>query len=465
VLGATVKPTKRHAKLLKWAARELAKRLPRTDQLPLEEVPELYGGAKKLRYQFALETVLRRGLHRADAFLKMFVKMEKLPYNTAKPNPDPRAIQFRSFEYGILLKSYVYHIEEKVKTFVGSGPFPPTRLIGKGLNMTERAMLLVEKLARFTSPVVLSLDISRFDKNYSVAHLEAEHIVYKTSNPSPELNRLLDWQIHNKGFSSTGIRYSKKGGRASGDMTTALGNCIGMILSVVVAMRRFKGVWDLFDDGDDCLVIVEAAKLERAKLLLVREFSFLGMPLKVEGIAHTIEDVEWCQSRPIEYQPGQYKFVRNPQKVLSVALAGTKYFYQPTVRPSLVYTIGLCELILNRGVPILQEWALALMRNAGTEKILSTIGPDSSMMARTLRELRAHNLKMLAKVDPLPISEVSRLSYANAFGVDPLEQEHMEAFFRNWKFDLYGDTDEPTIEVGKWYQPFDEACPECHLVV
>ena len=155
----------------------------------------------------------------------------------------------------------------------------------------------------FNAPVVVSLDASRFDQHVSKELLEIEHSIYMHMCPSGELRRLLQWQLHNKGVSSQGIRYHTRGKRMSGDMNTALGNCILMILMVSAFMDGRK--YDMLDDGDDGLLIVEED--EYAWVCQNAEPAFLnfGMEIKVENVARSLEEVEWCQSNPIEYEPGK----------------------------------------------------------------------------------------------------------------------------------------------------------------
>lgn len=65
----------------------------------------------------------------------------------------------------------------------------------------------------------------------SVQALKWEHSIYNAMFRSDELAELLGWQLTNKGFARTTdglIKYEVKGCRMSGDMNTALGNCMIM---------------------------------------------------------------------------------------------------------------------------------------------------------------------------------------------------------------------------------------------
>jgi hypothetical protein len=303
-------------------------------------------------------------------------------------------------------------------------------------------------MEKFDDPRVISLDASRFDLHVHRSLLLIEHGIYLAMNGDPELAMLLSWQLDNKGRTSLGIKYKCKGRRMSGDMNTALGNCILMIIMVATFMRGKK--YDILDDGDDCLLIVEAGLLGWVLENAHKEFLAYGMEIKIENVATKLEEIEWCQCKPIRVSPDTVKFVRNPHKVLSTALGGTKYFVQEGARRKLVNTIGMAELILNLGVPVLQEYALALMRNASTTKTLK-LNELESYFHRLKRELQAMNMRQLARVRPAPIQHEARMSFALAFGIPPSEQIVLEEFFKRWVF-IFNTTEllTPEGDVVQW---------------
>ncbi len=447
VLGATPQPTAEGLAALHKQRRRITRVMPNVMPQELYDMPYSYGGAKRNRYIRAADQLLEEGLKRKDGDVEMFVKFEKLN-SVAKSNPDPRAIQFRKPKYCVAVAQYLKPIEHLVYQMRGDGTYlPGSRVIGKGLSQVERAKLLKFKLGGFVNPRVLSLDASRFDKHVSDKLLEVEHAFYLDLCPNDEFRRLLSWQLVNHGKTTRGIRYVARGRRMSGDMNTALGNCILMILMVSAFMDGKK--YDILDDGDDCLLIVEEELLQWVRDHIFDAFLQFGMQVKVEGVASCLEQVEWCQSRPIEYEVGKHKFVRDPAKVLSCALGGTKYT-EPGARPRLVNTIGMAELVLNLGVPVLQEYAIALMRNSGTKQhlVLDEVDP---MYFRVFRELRAFGLRHLQRIDPRPVTTEARLSFAAAFGWSVELQIEIEEFLKGWSFNLSGDdilTED--IDVSSW---------------
>lgn len=456
VLGAVPQPSREGLSKLRKQARRLGHLLPRVVQDDWYVMPNMYAGGKRQRYMMATDRVLSRGLTQKDAQVKMFVKFEKL--SPAKVNPDPRAIQFRDAKYCVALARYLKPCEHPLYQMKGDGRyFPASRFIGKGLSQAGRAELLVQKMRAFSAPCVVSLDASRFDQHVSREMLEIEHSVYLRMCPDPEFQRLLSWQLDNRGVTSRGIRYHTRGKRMSGDMNTALGNCVLMTLMVSAFMEGQK--YDMLDDGDDCLLIIEKEKLPWVQDHAPEVFLNFGMEIKVENISDTIEGVEWCQSHPIQYVPGKYKFVRHPFKVLSTAMGGVKYVDSDTARRKLLNTIGMAEMVLNLGVPVLQSFAQAMMRIASTTKAISLQETDP-MYFRVARELKAMNLRQLCRLDPQPITDTARESFTRAFGITAEEQVEMEKFFDSWRPSLSGAQPlGPDYDVASW-QPTCFSTPE-----
>lgn len=432
VCGVVPEPTELGLKALHQGMNIIIHHLPTTIQEPLGHFAEKYSGRKRSRYMDAVQHILENGLSKRDSGVTMFIKAEKM--NPLKPNPDPRAIQFRDPKYCVVLASYLKPIEEhlyalKIRHPLMSG----TRLVGKGLNQVERACLLRKKMSLFRRPVVVSIDASRFDQHVDVEQLKEEHRVYTSCNNDPYFKKILSWQLKNQCRTRLGVRYTTLGKRMSGDMNTALGNCIIMIGMVLGFMIPRGKKFDMFDDGDDCLIIVEEEELSSLLSDLPPAFLEYGHEMKIENIARTIEEVVWCQSSPVETKHG-LKFVRNPFKVISTALVGTRWLNVPgKVRLSYLAGLAECELVLNSGVPVLQEYALALARNSHGAVVRHD--DSSGEWFRYLRESRLYRRAESGKIDS-EISDTARLSFAQAFGISTDQQHDMERKLRHWNFDV-----------------------------
>jgi len=396
------------------------------------------------------------GIRKSDAGIKMFVKDERIPYNANKPKPDPRAIQFRGAKYCVALGRYLKPLEHVIYELKGDGKIlPNTRVIGKGLSLGGRAMLAKRKWDGFKDPVVVSLDAARFDKHCDKDLLRIEHEFYTTMMPFEEFCELLAMQLDNRGRTSEGLLYRAIGKRMSGDMNTALGNCVLMVLMVAAFARKFiRNHWDLLDDGDDCLLFIEREDLEMVKREVFAHFLSYGHKIKVENVAYHFEHIVWCQSSPINYSGLGWKFVRNPWKVMMGALGGTKWTTMPRwLRAAMINTIGSAELVLNLGVPVLQAFALALMRNSGTDTILDERYADV-LSLRVKRELQTMHSTMMRRYEPASITDEARISFYKAFGVPPAEQEWMETWLSNWEFSFSGDElMSIDVEAEGWIRP------------
>jgi len=259
---------------------------------------------------------------------------------------------------------------------------------------------------------------------------------------------LLVCQLLNTVFTSLGIKYRVEGRRMSGDMNTALGNCVLMLVMLhayceyMLHLKR----WDTLDDGDDCLLIVEANAVQEVLDSLVGRFLEFGMEMKVERPVRSVHEVVFCQSTVIEFECGRYKFVRNPFAVMSKALCGIRHWEDPHYREKVLRAIGACELVLNLSVPVLQNFALAILRNVGSGADVA-YAPDG-LRARAQRDARGLGVE-ITNVGPRPISDCGRESFSIAFGICPAEQMSMEQQLDAWTF--------PVGTLNHWGQEWDVA--------
>lgn len=383
-----------------------------------------YTGRKLTMYKNAALDLRVVPFNRSDRYIKSFVKPEKI----SDPDKDPRTIQARNPRFNFCLGNYLKPIEHKLYNIQGSRQLrrilPKGRLIAKGLDLRARAAMLETKMAKFTKPTCLSIDASRFDAHVSQALLECEHAVYKRAYPGdPFLQKLCDMQLVNHGVTASGIAYRCPGGRMSGDMNTALGNCVIVVLVVAAAMQRAKippHQWDMLCDGDDTLIFTHGPLAQKVKDAILSGFTDAGFKLKIEGQATTLHDIPFCQTRYIRTADGA-KMVPVPVREYSRALVSTRHFQHPKSIPAVLQQIGLCELAITMGVPMLQSFAQAMIRNAGGV----TPKPDTNYTGRIFkaqREFKSHR----GVIKPLPITLEARADFADAFGIEPEDQVRFE---------------------------------------
>lgn len=418
---------------MRAVALKLARRMPRSEPQELGEFALEYSGAKRDKYLNAAKEVRAFGLSKSDYYVTMFVKPDRLD-PTIKTNPDPRPIQFRHPRYCVLLAQYIKAIEPSLYALHYQTKFTSsTRMIAKGLNQFQRASLLRSKWNRFHCPRSASIDGERFDKHMNTELLKVEHYLYSMLLPSKEFATLLKAQLLNRGFSKDGVKYVANGRRMSGEMNTALGNCAIMIMMVLTVMLPLRIPFEIMDDGDDCLIIYESPthSLVVGAIASMTEF---GLKVKLENIADSLENVKFCQSQPVLTAKG-WKFCRNPFRVMSNSMVGLKWLTLNTrSRQKHLNGIAECELVLNKGVPVLHAFAAALRRNANISTY--TVDHESGEYLKYMRELKA-----FAKVDEVvPITEEARLSFSRAFGVTPEQQVEYELRLDAWQFPIIGDT-------------------------
>jgi len=443
VLAKVPLPTDDGLKRLKDMARQLVG--GRTfEPWTLERVVESFKGSRRRLYQNAYEDLKHNPIWEKDAYIKAFIKGEKTdPF--AKINPDPRMIQARSPRYNLKVAQYLRPIEHFIYNLRGKSGY---RDVAKGLNQEERARTLIDKFSLFDKPVCFSVDCSRWDQHVSEQMLRLEHWVYKQLVPDVEFSRLLEWQVKNRCFTKNGCKYTAVGGRMSGDINTALGNVLLMVLQIRTAMRNlgFKDhEYEIFDDGDDLLVIVEERDFEYVQANLVKEFLKFGQELKIENIAREINDIVFCQSK-IVYNGEHFIFCRDWRKILSHATSGTKYWNDPNLVRPMMGLVGACELALSSGIPIIQEYAAALVRMS-RGKVADFKNLESGYLYRLKSEVGDLSLVeayATSRNRERLITERARYEFEKTFGISKSEQLLIESQLRLWDLET---TESRTVPV------------------
>jgi hypothetical protein len=398
----------------------MADRLGRRVPVDFSDWVGKYSGGKKARYIRANHSLGIRPIVYKDSYITAFVKLEKI----RDVKKDPRMIQARNLRYNIELGNYLKAVEHDLYNIRGEGPLarylPNGRLIAKGLNQVARGAMAEQKWNRFRRPVQLALDCSRFDGHVSKELLKVEHMVYHRVFRSQYLAKLLNWQLENKCFTKDGVIYKTVGRRMSGDMNTALGNCVLMVIMIGAAFKRLgykPDLWDIMDDGDDCCLIVEHHISERVKDKLPDIFLDYGHELKIESMATRLEDLELCGCRPVRVG-GVRRMLINPFRAMGKALTHTKCKRGAFLR-DYIATVGQCNLALFAGVPVLQEFALCLQRSGNLLRDL----PGSYQYRCWLEG----GDPMLASA--LEVTDETRDDFAESFGIDRQDQRAYEAYW------------------------------------
>lgn len=390
----------------------------------LEETASSYSGALGRRYQEAARSLLEDGLCPADWKLKCFVKAEKL--NVVGKPSKPRLIFPRSPRYNLALARFLKPFEHWLwGTLKGIGQrgVRRSRVVGKGLNPVRRANLIARKMGEFADPVVMEVDGKAFEAHVGVRSVELEHSCYMAAyRGDPELRFLLGKQ-RTAGVAPGGIRFSRPGGRASGDFNTGMGNSMVMLATVDCSMGSIGCRYDTIVDGDNALLFVERSDIARVlanfEQLALR---YAGQEMVLERPVSTLEEVCFGQSNPINLG-NELRMVRNWKKVISGATASHNHMHHFGEVHRFLLGVALCEYTLAKGVPILGRYFFQLQadcRRVAAAPLDASHYRDYEVLGVRVKDALAREPEW---TEP---SNVARVSFCKAFGEEPDFQRAIE---------------------------------------
>lgn len=409
---------------------ELRKHLPTTVPLSRRDFVETFRGRKRKIYEAAFEELLRTDFSPKDAEVKVFVKYEKTDF-TRKADPVPRVISPRSPRYNIELGRFLRPLEERI--FRSLAKLFGHATVIKGMNAARSGRVLHEKWRMFRNPVAVGLDASRFDQHVSTCALKWEHAVYaecfRIARHKRRLLYLLNMQLANQcsGYTEDGkLRYTTNGGRMSGDMNTSLGNTL-LMCTMIHAYAAHIGVRiQLANNGDDCVVFMEASDLVKFSSGIDAWFTAMGFTMTVEQPCYTFEEIEFCQTHPVWVGPDAFDYimVRHPKWGIAKDTMCVHNYLQPNLFRGWLHAVGTGGMAMAGQIPVFQDFYLAYLR-AGKYK--STVESGQSW---GVRQLSKDMVREYGDIHPH-----TRASFYWAFGVTPDEQLILEEFYRNVKIE------------------------------
>lgn len=389
------------------------------------EFVDYYQGTKRQRYLDTVADLELNPLKDVDSHIIAFVKAEKIKITPEKMDPAPRIIQPRHMRFNVEVGVFLKPLEKKIYKIIDRIFGTPT--VFKSYNAFGAAVRLRAKWDRFRRPVAVQLDISRMDEHVHVYALRLCHSIYANfyhGTDRSTLLRLLKKQLKNfcRIFCADGkVKYSVIGRKMSGDMDTALGNVIimcGLLYSYLDGLGLLHLV-EVYDNGDDAGIIMEEEHLELVSRDISHWFEEMGFTLKVEGVAHQFEQINFCKTRPV-FDGNVWRMVRDfPDSLDKDATTVLPVDTSKAVR-NWHHDIGYCGLALTSGVPVLQSYYLSMIRSAGDAK-----GFNDNNFKHSGMYLMARGLE--ARVSP--VTDIARVSFYNAFGVTPYHQLLLEKLF------------------------------------
>lgn len=382
---------------------------------------------KKARYQRAYRN-LKEGNYDWNTFSRgqAFIKFEKMPQQKADDGAPGRLIQYRSFEYTYLLKSFLGPVWEGLKSSdMIINDYTGQRfkeVFTSGMNYTQVGRLVGDLWSRHEDCIALCIDHSFFDGHHHEHNLALEHLFWNSVVGSRYLKRLLRLQrVNRMRCKISHSTYTSKATRLSGEWTTSAGNSIINYLM----LRTIFPLASIVVNGDDSIIFIRRRDLiklcgttdmDGVTNWTRHEFAKFGQSTKVDRIAGIIEQIEYCQCSPVWFPQG-YRMVRTPMRCLS----RIQYTSHVNMDPKSYYTsVGLCELATNPGVPIMQQFTLDLIRR-GNGRISRDLLTDG------LHYVSDEDLDL--KVQPIDLH--TRQSFYLAFGYTEAQQVAFERWFTN----------------------------------
>jgi len=265
-----------------------------------EYIATITPAGKRASYQQAWSKYLQDG--KASPIVLPFTKIEKMKATRYKA---PRMIQSRQMPfnvlYGVYLKSLEYSLFKH--PFLG-------RNYAKGTNQS-----ISNKIQGFLRKYkyVTEGDHKTFDSHVTREHKRHLHRFYLACfKHCPKLRKLARQTINNKCVSRNGDRY-RVTGVMSGDVDTALGNCLinEMILREMLHQLGIDG--ELIVNGDDFLLFTNVPiDVEKARSIL------LTMNMECDMLESTdiVEKASFCSSHFVMRPDGMRTLMKNPEKMI-----------------------------------------------------------------------------------------------------------------------------------------------------
>lgn len=416
----------------------IIKLVPPSRKLSSSEFVAQCAPTKVKLYEQALQSDLRtRGVTARDAWIKVFIKAEKVALTKKKPDPAPRLIQPRTPKYNLRLGCYTRAIEHDVyqaidRIWSEKNGSSSLKTVMKGMNCEEMgqavhdAWMHMSRRSRSGRVVAVGFDAARWDQHVGVCALKEEHRVYNTIFKSDELAWLLRQQLdtygrgwvvqpdkteeHNYEYK---VSYRRKGGRCSGDMNTGLGNVLLACCIMATTLEKYQ--CHLINNGDDCVVFFTQESYKKFDLeRFQNDWTDMGFTMEKESEAYCLEEVLFCRMHPINVN-GTWRMVRELSSLeKDMYIVGR----DSSSIESWLHCVGLGGLAACAGVPIHQALYASLPRLDESNNYW-----NSNTMSQKLKWMSAGMPTGSGEIVP---SMETRLSYWRGMGVPPDDQLYFE---------------------------------------
>jgi hypothetical protein len=376
----------------------------------------------KKRYERAWYDIReRRTIHNGGTSrISAFVKFEKIPIGKIEDGKAPRLIQFRDYKYLYSFKRAFLPITLAIKecTQLTKHGQPLNTVFTKNYPGHAIGELISQAWLEYEDAVAICLDHKCFDGHFMTDHMKVAHMIWNALSKSKLLKRLLNEQLWTRLVTQCGIYVKASGKRASGEYTTSDENGTSnynMINAVLSSLGLSK--FHIFVNGDDSIIIMERKVFtEMIDMdVLINCFRYLNMETTLDRIAYSVEEISYCQCSPI-FVSGMCMMVKTPLRAMSRLCYTDKLYTGDTLR-RYYGSLGLCELAVSSGVPLLQPFALWLISQSRGSR---PIGGIDKTVARSFNP---------GSLQIKEIADSTRNSFAKAFGISTQEQLRIEGYF------------------------------------
>lgn len=397
--------------------------------LTRSECVSRFSGLKRTRYEQAAQSLSDESICERDAVLRLFCKFAKNVLG------DPaRIISPRSARWNLELARYLKHLERRMYKAINKAFESVTSAtVAKGLDCDAKARVLREKWDSFEDPVAVGGDASKLDAHIRRDHLQYEHSFYTSTYPR---ERKLAWMLRTMrkhrciATAPDGVVFVRcDGRRASGDVSTSLGNVLIMTSVLYGTKVQLEIRLEILDDGDDFVAIMERSSLQRFQQWIVPAFLDAGITCKLEDPVFVFEEIVFCQHSPVMID-GEWRMVRDVRAVLRKDLICLTATPTEQVYRRWLGAVAAAGLHLNDGVPVLQEFYLMVQRSGRppTERFFKHVMRHTCFLRRAQGRVRGKQM----------ITPESRVSFFLATGIPPDAQEEIECCFRHNHLGKFG---------------------------
>jgi len=350
------------------------------------------------------------------------------------------------------IEEHTYEAIDKI--FDSTGEY---KTVAKGMNMLDRGQQIARKWDKFDNPVAVVIDAARMDQHVSKPLLQFEHKTYKQwldlgrSGDLEPFDWLAKFQLKNEGryYGKDGkVKYVVDGCRMSGDMNTSCGNINIMcaLLWTYLRSKQLLGKVEVLNDGDDSTIIMERSNVDKFTEGMSDWFTSMGFTMKFEGIYHVLEEIIFCQAKPVKLEQG-WTLVPRPSKRLYSDLVTTKPIHSKKVYDKWLGSVAGCGIAASSGVPVFNSFYRWLARGA-----TPYIPQQGDVYYRYRMEL-VKGMQMKSR-EP---SWDERISFYFAFGITPQAQLLLEKFYDDKPDPVWSPSEQghtlPVLESMQWLCP------------